>query len=128
MLMHLMQRWRSRFNNESIHYIGLLVDVIDQATYLTAGEKTQWEMIPGTCSLVLAKKSQFAAYLLLIPFRWLPNRLCAVGACFFIPAEAQNGPQRMENASSYSVHLITNAESLPFQFVHQSPVLENQYS
>jgi hypothetical protein len=37
-----------RFNNESIHYVGLLVDIVDQAAYLTAGESVQWEMVPGT--------------------------------------------------------------------------------
>lgn len=40
--------WLKRFNNESIHYVGLLVDIVDQAAYLTAGESVQWEMVPGT--------------------------------------------------------------------------------
>ncbi|ELR23694.1 uncharacterized protein ACA1_073380 [Acanthamoeba castellanii str. Neff] len=46
--------WLKRFNNESIHYVGLLVDIVDQAAYLTAGESVQWEMVPGYAQLVHA--------------------------------------------------------------------------
>lgn len=46
--------WLKRFNNESVHYVGLFMDIIEQAAFLTAGEAVQWEMVPGYTQLLYA--------------------------------------------------------------------------
>jgi hypothetical protein len=124
--------WLKRFNNESIHYVGLLVDIVDQAAYLTAGESVQWEMVPGTylslclhhlvcvvCVMCCANADAHAVV--------GGGRLCATGARVFVPVEAQDGHQRMENEGGDAVRFLADAESSPLQHLHQSPLLQNQH-
>jgi len=82
-----------RFNNESVHYVGLFMDIIEQAAFLTAGEAVQWEMVPGAVVFLCVSSFQiFGRFPYLMRCGVFDLRLHPVIICVSVSVETQDEP------------------------------------